>query len=223
MNVVRNAHLRLALVFWLLLFASLFPFRANAQELSVDLGGANLRYADTLNASAVLLSPTFQIRSARATARALGTFAQLDAGAWTAQASVDASLYTTARFLGPLIGEINGSAGGSAHQDGTRTGQFLGLMRLHTPGSGQGAWVGAGVGMSSDGDVWRSIRQAELGGWLRRSSASAMLTMAPTMVDAIQYFDTEVRLGWETPSLEFTVVAGLRSGERSPALGSTDR
>jgi hypothetical protein len=223
-SFVRNARPRIALLCWLPLFASLCLFRANAQQLSVDVGGANLRYADTLNTSALLLSPTFQIRSARAAARALGTFAQLDAGAWTAQASVDAAWYTPARFLGPLLGEVSGSAGGSVHQDGARTGQFLGLVRVHTPGSRRGAWVGAGVGTTSDGDAWRSIRQAELGGWLRHSSASAMLTMAPTVVDdTIHYFDTEVRLGWERPLLEFNVVAGLRLGERSLALGSTDR
>jgi hypothetical protein len=188
----------------------------------MDLGGANIRYADTLNTSGLLFSPFFQIESPRAAARAMGTLGQLDVGGWTAQGTLDAALYT--RVPGSLVGEISASAGGSAHRDGTRTGQYLGFLRLHTPPAHRGAWVGLGAGATTDGDVWRSVLQGELAGWMRHSKASALLTFTPTIVaDSIRYFDTGVRLAWETPKLEIGVQGGLRAGERSLALGGTDR
>ncbi len=190
--------------------------------VSVDVGAARVRYADTLSTATLAVSPTLQIQSPRAALRASGTLSQLGSGGWTTQGALVADLYSP--NLGPLLGEVSSSMGGSAHRDGTRTGQLLGVARAHLVGARVGAWAGAGAGSTWDGDVWRSVRQAELGAWARSVGRSALLTATPTVVDdTIEYIDAALALGWETRAIELSAIAGYRSGDRLPVLGGTDQ
>jgi hypothetical protein len=119
---------------------------------------------------------------------------------------------------------LSGSLGGSAHRDATRTGQALGAVRLHLARTGSGLWLGGSAGGTWDGEAWRSVRQAEVGGWLQAAGTSALLTITPTLVeDTIEYADATISLAWQSHSLEVSAFAGYRLGDRLAALGGTNK
>ncbi len=188
--------------------------------LTVDLGGSAIRYADTLSTTAISVSPMLRLQSGRASLQASGSLSQLDTGGWTTQGALGASLYTPK--AGPLVGEVAGVAGGSAHQDATRTGQMLAIGRAHFIERRFGVFAGVGAGATWDGDVWRRVRQAEAGAWAAMANASALLTATPTEVDdSIAYVDVQLGLRWELQRIETAAFVGSRLGDRLPTLGGT--
>jgi hypothetical protein len=196
---------------------------ATAQPIfTLDVGGARIRYADTLSTNAFALTPALQLDGDLTWLRAAGTFSRLGGIGWTGQGELDGAL--TSPSVGPLAFEIAGSAGGSTHEDGTRTGQALGLARVHLLQSSYGAWIGGGGGGTWDGGSWRTVRQAEAAAWANFAATSALFTVSPTEVeDTLDYVDTQLSLGWENGRFELDARAGFRSGKRLPALGGTAR
>jgi hypothetical protein len=199
-----------------------FVSTASAQGAggSIDAGALSMRYADSVNASGIAVTPAFWTESRLSSLAASGTLTQFSAGGWSAQGSTSASLFTPR--IGPLLGEIEGGAGGSTHKDGARTGQLLGTGRLHLAGRNSGIWLGGGLGSTWDGDAWRNVRQAEAAGWTRFGSASAFVSATPVVVDdSIRYTDAEVAGSINLARFELGGSAGFRSGNRLPTLGGT--
>jgi hypothetical protein len=210
--------------FLALLTLGLAPRPAAAQRIvsTLDVGGASLRYADSVSATAATMSPTVRADWARATLAASGTASQLRAGGWSTQGTLDGSVFTPA--AGPLLGELVGSAGGSAHQDGTRTGQTLAVGRAHLLAARGGVWGGAGLGQTWDGAVWRVVRVAEAGAWAHAGIATALAALTPTAVDdTLHYTDATVSLRVDLARVDLGASAGLRAGQRFSALGGSAR
>lgn len=204
-----------------LLAGCVIPASAAAQRIvsSLDAQATRLRYADTLDASAIGLTPSLRLGWDNAMLRASGTYAQL-AHAWSADGSIGASVFTPS--AGALSAELAGTFGGSAHQDGTHTGSALGIGRLHMDGKSLGAWVGAGGGATSDGYVWRGVREGEVGTWLENGPATLTLTAQPTSVDdSIRYTDLTAEGAWRGKTLEVGAVAVTRAGSHLPSLVSS--
>ena len=198
---------------------------ANAQRVisTIDVGGAGIRYADSVRTSAFTVSPGLQLNFDRATLGVSGAYSQLGSGSWTTQGDIGGSLYTPA--AGWLLGELSGTAGGSAHHDGTRTGQTLGIVRGHLMTAGRGVWVGGGAGSMWDGTAWRRLFEGEAGFWSRLGeNTTALATITPTVVDdSIHYSDAELSVRWDGPRVELGASAGLRSGQQwRTDFGSTD-
>ena len=64
--------------------ALLLSSAASGQSrVRIDFTGADLRYADTLNATSFGVSPAFQLESARASVRGAGTFSRLGSAGWS--------------------------------------------------------------------------------------------------------------------------------------------
>lgn len=211
--------------FWLVatslatsLAACAIPGVVTAQRIvsSLDAQGNRLRYADTLDAAAIGLTPSLRLEWNNATLSASGTYAQL-AHAWSADGSLDASVFTPS--TGPLSAELAGTLGGSTHQDGTRTGAAVGIGRLHLDGTSVGAWLGAGGGATSDGFVWRGVREGDAGAWFGNGPATLTLTAQPTMVDdSIRYTDLSAAGSWRGRIFELGAVVGARTGAHLPLL-----
>ena len=203
-------------------FLALTSVAAAQPSFTLDVGGARIRYADSLSTNAFALTPDLRLQSDRASLRAAGTLSRLGGIGWTGQGQLDGSLSSPS--LGPLFLEIAGSTGGSTHEDGTRTGQALALARFHLLQSGFGFWIGGGAGGTWDGVSWRRVRQGEAAAWANLAATTALLTVSPTEVeDTIDYVDTQLSVGWETGRVELGARAGYRSGRRLPALGGTAR
>ena len=184
---------------------------AQAASASIDVGGAVLRYADSLRATAVTLAPAVQAGFGPATVMAYGTGSRLDVGSWSVQGGLAASVFSPA--LGPVRGELAGSAGGSAHRDGTRTGETRGSARLHLTGGRGGVWAGGGLGRTSDGILRRGVRVAEAGGWASVGPTTFSATVTPTTVDdTLRYTDAEAFLRVVLGRADVDLSAGLRSG-----------
>ena len=82
--------------------ALLLPLSAAAAQdpvVSIDVGGARMRFADSINATAVSLSPAFRVAGALASLSASGTISRLS-GATTRSGIVDAALSTRRRGAG---------------------------------------------------------------------------------------------------------------------------
>jgi len=117
---------------------------AQRTEATADVGGIALRYADTLNAGAATVSGHALFDWGRAITDAAGTVSQFTSGGSSGQGSLASSFFSQA-ILGVLT-ELGGFAGGSAHDDGTRTGEVLANTRLHfIRGRGE-IFAGVGVG-----------------------------------------------------------------------------
>jgi hypothetical protein len=200
------------------------PALAAAQQVisSVDVQSTQLRYSDTLRATAAGITPSLQLGWNNAALSASGTYAQL-AHSWSADGSVDASVFTPAltRPSRALFAELSGTLGGSTRQDGARTGSAIAAARLHLDGDHIGAWLGAGGGATSDGLKWRGVRQGEAGAWVDNGPGSLTLTAEPTTVDdSIRYTDLAAELSWRGSVFELGAVAVTRAGSHLPSLES---
>lgn len=187
---------------------------------SIDVSGLNMRYADSINANAVAVTPSLWAETNFTSASANGTLSSYTSGGWSAQGNADASFFTKA--LGHLFGEFEGSGGGSAHNDLSRTAQILGSLRAHLAGPDEGIWIGGGAGSAWDGSTWRSIRQGEAAAWARFGYATASLSATPVVVDdSIKYTDAQASAALNLPLVELSASAGFRNGSRLPTIGGT--
>ncbi len=200
------------------------PRGASAQRLSatLDAGAAAVRYADSLDVSAATLSPAFDFITRSTTLSGAGTLAQGGSGVWSLQGQIAGSAFTPP--LGNVRAELAGSAGGSAHEDGTRTGELLARARLHFMKRAWGVWAGGGGGRTWDGDVWRDMLVGDAGVWARAGRGTLVLGTAPAVVDdTIRYTDTELSARWVTTRLELGGVVGARAGHGLPTVAGSKR
>jgi hypothetical protein len=189
---------------------------------SLDVSGTAVTYADSIHATGASITPAFRIDWARATIGGSATYSQLSHSGSSAQASLAPSVFTPS--AGPFTMEVAGAFGGSTHNDGSRTGQLLGLARVYAIGEGRGAWAGGGVGRTWDGVVWRGVRQGELGAWLTRGPATALATVTPVVVqDTIRYADIQAAVRYPRGRLELGLTGGVRAVATSPAIGGSSR
>jgi hypothetical protein len=189
---------------------------------SLDLSGTSVWYADSLKSGGGSLSPAVRLDWSRATVSAFANVSRLGSG----NSSVD-GLFAPSVFTpnaGPIVGEFAGSLGGSSHQDGTRTGQFLGLARMHLMMSSGGAYLGVDAGRTWDGTIWRNIQQGELGAWLDRGGGTWLATVTPVSVaDSIRYTDVQAALRYPLSAIDLGGTAGARAGSVGTAVGGTAR
>ncbi len=184
---------------------------------TVEVGGAFVRYADSVSSSAATLSPALRLDADRFTLGAAGTFSQ-SAGGWSTQGALQSSLFSPAAGL--FLGELSGSAGGSSHEGGGRTGQALAVVRAHVMSAEHGLWGGAGAGATWDGLAWRPVRVVDLGAWSYFGVATVLATLTPTTVsDTIRYTDAELALRFDLARAEIGAAAGARAGDRLPTVG----
>lgn len=204
----------------LLFFATASP--AQRIESSLDLGGVALRYADTLNAGAATITPRVGVEWARGVADATGTYSQFTSGGWSTQGALSGSLFAPTA-LG-FLAELAGLAGGSAHHDGTRTGQVLVNGRLHFMRPTGEVFLGGGGGRTWVGGGSRSVLLGELGASTTLSDVGATLTASPAIVeDSIQYMDAQLALSWTRDRLDLGALLGTRLGDQLTFLGGTSR
>ncbi len=181
-----------------------------------------LRYADTLTAGAGTITPRIAAEWGRGVAEATGTYSQFTSGGWSTQGSLSGSLFTptTRGFLA----ELAGFAGGSAHHDGTRTGQVLANGRLHFMRTTGELFLGAGGGQTWVDGGSRSVILGEAGMSTMIRRVGATLTASPAMVeDSIKYLDGQLALSWAGDRLDLGAVVGTRFGDQLTSLGGTAR
>lgn len=195
---------------------------AQRVEGSLDVGGAALRYADTLSTGAAILTPHVTADWASDLLDASGTYSQFTSGGWSTQGLFSASHFMpTSRGL---LGEVGGFAGGSIHDDGTRTGEFIVNIRAHFPRGGSELFFGVGAGRTWDASEGRSLLLGEAGASIRTRSAEALFTISPTIVsDSIKYADAQSSLSWNRDRMDLTALAGFRLGDQLTTLGAHAR
>jgi len=191
-------------------------------ESSLDLGGVALRYADTVNAGAATITPRVGVEWGRGVADATGTYSQFTSGGWSTQGSLSGSLFAHTA-LG-FLAELAGLAGGSAHHDGTRTGQVLVNGRLHFMRPTGEVFLGGGGGRTWVGGGSRSVLLGEIGASTTLRDVGATLTASPAIVeDSIQYMDAQLSLSWTRDRLDLGALLGTRLGDQLTFLGGTSR
>ena len=201
-----------------------FARTAHAQhiESSVDAGWVSLRYADTLSTSAAAVTPHFLADWPNATVDAWATLSQFTSGVWSTQGTLAGSLFTP-KSRG-IIAELGGFAGGSAHQDGTRTGEAIATGRLHFVRQSAEVFLGGGGGVTWDGAAWRSIFQSEAGAAMNFGPGGALLAVTPVIVnDSIRYTDAQISLYWTSDRLDLGALVGNRFGSQPTNLSATTK
>ena len=181
-------------------------------KASIDAGGASVRYADTLSLTAATVAPAIHFDAGALRGGAAGVLSSLGDGSRSMQGSLALSALSAA--FGPLRGEVAGNAGGTTHQDGARTGQYLGRGRLHLTSGARGLWAGAATGQTWDGAKWHAVVEGDLGAWARMGGVSILGTLVPASIgDSIRYTDAQGILGWSGRRAELQASAGVRNGE----------
>ncbi|MGQ0714134.1 MAG: glycogen-binding domain-containing protein [Gemmatimonadaceae bacterium] len=179
---------------------------------TIDIGGAAVRYGDSLNVAATSVSPRIRAGNGALAGSAIGTLSSLSAGGWTAQGTLDFSVLS--RAVGFARVELAAEAGGSLHDDATRTGEYLGRARLHAGTNGRGVWAGAAVGKTWDASLWHPVVQGDFGAWARLGQLVLVAVVTPSAVgDSLRYADAQGALRWDTRRAELTLGIGARTGD----------
>jgi hypothetical protein len=198
------------------------PARAQRMIPSVELSGVGVWYADSVRSAGASVTPALRVDWTNATLNANATYSRLGQGASSLQGTVAPSVFSPS--FGAFSVEGAGSFGGSSHHDGTRTGQAIGLARIHLMKTEVGGWLGAGLGRTWDGDVWHGVRQAEIGAWTSRDGIDALATVTPVAVaDTLRYTDFQAALRLPTRRFELGVTGGARAGSVGAAVGGSSR
>lgn len=195
--------------------------RAQSVEVSADVGAVALRYADTLNASAATLTPRAAFDWGRGTGELSGTYSQFASGGWSTQGALSASVF--APFARGILGELAGFGGGSAHQDGTRTGEVLVNGRLHLMRLRGELFAGAGGGRTWFGGGSSGVFLGEAGASTTLRDVTTTLVLSPVAVDSLRYMDGQLNLSWTRDKLDLSAALGIRLGDQLTALGGTAR
>jgi hypothetical protein len=199
----------------LLLLLAPLSLHAQRRSITIDVGTARMRFADSIDATTASVSPAVRISNSRGSVNASLTLSRIG-GAMSNAGLLNATVVTDRSRV--FAGEAEAATGGSFHSDGTRTGQLLGFARVHAATSWRGAWLGGGVGATWDG-VWREVLQGDAGGWLSNGSSLVSLRLSPTIVDdSIRYSDTFVSGHHELANWEFDASFGARAGDPLPTL-----
>ena len=207
---------------WLVLSLMAAPAAAQRTAPSVEVSGLGVWYADTVRSAGASISPALRVDWANATLNASGSVSRLGQGSSSVQGAIAPSIFSPS--YGALSFEGAASLGGSSHHDGTRTGQMLGSVRAHVMRDDAGGWIGGGVGRTWDGDVWRAVRQAEIGAWTARNGVNLLATVTPVRVDTLRYTDLQASL--RVPAIrafELGASGGARAGSVGAAVGGSSR
>jgi hypothetical protein len=194
---------------------------AQRTEATADVGGIALRYADTLNAGAATVSGHALVDWGRAITDAVGTFSQFTAGGSSGQGSLSGSFFS--QPIRGVLTEVGGFAGGSAHDDGTRTGEILANARLHFIRSRGEIFAGGSAGRASFGVGAQRILVGEIGGSTQIQTFDATFTFSPIALDSVKYADTQISVSWTRRTIDFAALAGVRVGDQVTDLGATAR
>lgn len=179
---------------------------------TLDLGAATVSYNDSARVTATTLTPRIRFDRGAFAGSGIGTLSSMTQGRWTIQGSLDASLLSAA--FGRTRFEVAGEAGGSVHDDATRTGQYLGRARLHIGGGTRGLWAGAAGGRTWDALVWQPIVQGDFGAWSRTGQVQLVAIITPSAIgDSLRYTDAQGAVRWDGHRLELTAGIGARSGD----------
>ncbi len=211
--IIASARLSRRIAFALTCIAAAVAPAAAAQRIdaTLDVGAAGIRYSDSVDAGAAVLSPSIRFSARALTLGATASYARLNSGTWASQGSLGGSAYSPT--VGPVRGEFDVDAAGSDRQDGTKTGQLQGFARVDLTRSAWGAWFGGGAGRAWDGSAGHSLVLADAGVWLGSGTLTATLGVTPTAIDdSISYTDFEATARWERTRLELRASLGARAG-----------
>ena len=191
---------------------------AQKVESTLDVGGAALRYADTLSTGAATITPHLVADWGSGFIEAAGTYSRFTSGGgWSTQGFLSASRFIPASR--GFFAEISGFAGGSTHNDGTRTGEVIANGRLHLARDKSEFFLGVGGGRTWDAIAWRSLLLGEAGASFGSGLTNALLTITPTMVnDSIKYADAQAALSWKGEVLDLGALLGFRLGDQLTTL-----
>ena len=191
-------------------------------ESTLDVGGAALRYADTLTTGAATITPHLMADWGSAFIEASGTYSHFTSGGWSTQ-----GFFSASRFIPTshgFFGEFGGFAGGSTHNDGTRTGEVIANGRLHLAHDENEFFLGFGGGRTWDAVAWRSLLLGEAGASIGSGPTRALVTISPTMVsDSIKYADAQASLSWKGEALDLGALLGFRVGDQLRTLSANTK
>lgn len=193
-------------------------------QTSVAVGAAALRYADTLSTGTISVTPRLFGDWNAISLDASGSYSQFTSrgGGSSVQGAVSASRLFA--LTGTVAGELGGFAGGSSHNDGTRTGEMLANGRLHVGRAIGELFTGASVGRACYGGSCQRLVLGEVGGSFQAGPSSGIVSVSPAMVsDSLKYTDSQGTFTWNADRTEITAQLGHRFGDQLTALGTDTR
>jgi hypothetical protein len=189
-----------------------FPIaRAAAQTVgSLDAGASRIGYTDLPGITAYSVSPAFQLFRSNASVLANGVFSRFGGGGWTLQGTATGSVFVPRGSR--IQAELGGTLAGSTDDDGNKSAEVLGQVRLHWGGARRGLWAGGAVGRAWEGTLWQTVGLAEAAAWARFGDVTAVLSASPNWVGRdLRFFDTQATARLVHGPIELGAYAGIRS------------
>lgn len=185
---------------------------AHAQRWQVDLGATRIRYDTATTVNSVIIAPSVEWSRPTIYALLSGGLAAFETADWTAQARGDFSYVTPSPRGVPLRLELAGSAGGSLHSSGYRTGTTRGELRVHIGGRAFGAWAGgaAATGWTSASAGIGSGLGATAGAWGRYRGWNASVLFNPMYIEDYWFPEVSGRVSASQGPIDLLVYGGWR-------------
>ena len=187
---------------------------------SLDVGAASVAYDEFLRSSVATVSPMFRVEAGRANFAARGAYSRfLETGNYSFEGTLAASVISPAVWK--VRGELFATASNTRYSglgDSAAT-NLLTVGRLHIANPDRGLWVGAGLGVVTQGfNFPDDLVQLDLGAWRRYRRATFTAQVIPTRVGSNKYADFVVGSRWSPRRAELAASAGYRRGDHGPGV-----
>jgi len=204
------------------LLAGAFPLAAQ-QDLSVALGAARVRYADSLDGTAGAVGARFGLGHGLRAAVFDGAFSRFDGGGWALQVAGQGSLlWSAGRSL--AVGVAAGAAL-NHYEAGTPSGTVAAgpLLTWRTRRSQAVIGVSAGAYRTTD-SAWAALGSGALQWhWVPGPGISVGAGVAGSLADTLRFADATLRLSLATLRMRAGFQGGLRAGDLADGpWGSAD-
>lgn len=204
------------------LLAGAFPLAAQ-QDLSVTLGAARVRYADSLDGTAAALGARFGLGHGLRAVVFDGAFSRFDGGGWALQVAGQGSLlWSASRSL------AMGVAAGAAlnhYEAGTPSGTVAAgpLLTWRTRRSQAVIGVSAGAFRATD-SAWAALGTGALQlHWAAAPGISVGAGVSGSLADTLRFADATLRLSLASHRVRTGFQGGLRAGDLADGpWGSAD-
>lgn len=197
--------------------------QAAAQRWQVNLAGNTVGYDTAGGVRSLSVAPLIEWNRRIAYATVSGALAGFEGGEWTSQGHGDLSLlFAPARSLSVLRAELVGSADGSVHSGGYRTGATRGELRLHLARRSAGLWAGGTVatGWTSSSTGVTTAGGPTTGLWGRRGPWNAVVVWNPFQLQGAWYQQVEGCVSTSAGPVELMGYVGWRGAPSVSGLSS---
>lgn len=196
--------------------------RLSAQAVRTqDVGFSAIKFDSLPLLGALSLNESIVRERERSSTSADGVLSLFDDGRWSMQGALVGARYSpaipTSGAIAPwfrsIRGEFAAGTAATAQQGSMPTVEVVGTARAHLLDLERGAWGGASVLRSFDGEFWRTTLAGDVGGWVRHGATVITGSAKPLQTTGGDLLtDLESSAQWTHGGIGWQASGGYRAG-----------